>query len=127
MNKVIVEANTKDLIEEISAKEYKKINLNDMKNDKFERKSYLSDLEINSVRMKFGIKTKMVKSVKLNYKNDPINKQKVWKCDDCESIDSQEHILWCPDYSLFRKDRNLDGDRDLTRYFKQVLQFKVDE
>ena len=77
MNKVIVEANTKDLIEEVSAKEYKKINLNDMKNDKFERKSYLSDLEINSARMKFGIKTKMVKSVNLNHKNDPVNKQKV--------------------------------------------------
>ena len=98
-----------------------------MKNDKFEKKSFLSDLEINSARMKFGIKTKMVKSVKLNYKNEPINKQKVWKCDDCESIDSQEHILWCPAYSLFRKDKNLDGDRDFTRYFKQVLQFKVDE
>ena len=77
--------------------------------------------------MKFGIQTKMLKTVKLNYTNDPVNKQQIWKCDDCESIDSQEHILWCPAYSSFRKDKNLDDDRDLTRYFKQVLQFRDDE
>ena len=51
---MIVEVNKNDLIEEVSAKEYKKINLNEMKNDELERKPYLSGLEINSARMKFG-------------------------------------------------------------------------
>ena len=95
-----------------------------MEKEEFGRKPYLSNLDIHSARMKFGLQTKMVKSIKLNYKNDPANKKKMWKCDDCQSIDSQEHILWCPAYSLLRHEKNLEDDRDLTRYFLQVLRFR---
>ena len=61
----------------------------------------------------------MTKTVKLNYKNDPSNKKKMWMCDDCTSVDSQEHILWCPAYGHLRLEKNLEDDRDLTRYFQQ--------
>ena len=43
--------------------------------------------------------TRMTKTVKLNYKNDPVNKNSLWKCNDCSSIDSKDYILWCPAFS----------------------------
>ena len=124
IKKKIKEKNKSDLLRQVRNKEYKKINADEMEKEEFGRKPYLSNLDIHSARMKFGLQTKMVKSVKLNYKNDPANKKKMWKCDDCQSIDSQEHILWCPAYSLLRHEKNLEDDQDLTRYFLQVLRFR---
>ena len=124
VKKKMMEINKSDLIGQVKNKEYKKIDAHKMENEEFGRKPYLSNLDIHSARMKFGIQTKMVRSVKLNYKNDPANKKKMWKCDDCQSIDSQDHILWCPAYSLFRHEKNLEDDKDLTRYFLQVLRFR---
>ena len=58
--------------------------------------------------------------------NEPVNKKSLWKCNDCSSLDSQEHILWCPAYGHLRENKNLDIDKDLTRYFKQVLLLRDD-
>ena len=107
----------------IKEKDYKKIDLEQIKTEVFCRKDYMTKLDLQAARTKFAIRTKMVKTVKLNYRNDPANKRSKWKCDDCESLDSQEHILWCPPYSAFRKDIDLDSDKDLTKYFQQVLRF----
>ena len=124
IKKKMLEKNKNDLILKVRNKEYKKINVQEMQNEDFGRKSYFCNLDIHSARMKFGLQTKMVKSIKLNYKNDPVYKKKMWKCDDCQSVDSQDHILWCPAYSLFRNEKNLEDDRDLTKYFLQVLRFR---
>ena len=120
----IVEKNRNDLLEMIKEKEYKKIDLEQLKTEVFCRKDYMTKLNLQAARTKFAIRTKMVKTVKLNYKNDPANKRSKWKCDDCTSIDSQDHILWCPAYSDFRKDMDLENDKDLTKYFQQVLKFR---
>ena len=49
---------------------YKKINSDEMKTEKFERKPYLTNLRMDQARTKFKIKTKMLKNVKMNYKNE---------------------------------------------------------
>ena len=124
IKKKMMDKNKMDILGQVRSREYKKIDVHEMEKEEFGRKSYFSSLDIHSARMKFGLQTKMVKSVKLNYKNDPVNKKKLWKCDDCQSIDSQDHILWCPAYSLFRNEKNLEDDQDLTKYFLQVLRFR---
>ena len=110
-----------DTIETIETKNYKKLDLAELRSEQFERKSYLTDLKMQAARTKFALRTKMTKTVKLNFKNDPVNKKTLWKCNDCSSIDSHEHILWCPAYGHLRIDKNLEEDKDLTRYFQQVL------
>ena len=124
VKKAIKMKSRNDLLEVIDEKEYKKINLDELKKEKFEIKPYMCKLNLQSARTKFAIRTKMTKTVKLNYKNDPSNKNKLWMCDDCSSVDSQEHILWCPAYGHLRLEKNLEDDRDLTRYFQQVLQLR---
>lgn len=124
VNKKVREKNKNDLIEMIRIKEYKKVDANLLKNENFEAKSYMKNLSIQNARTKFAIRTKMVRTVKLNYKNDPSNKRTMWECNDCNSIDSQEHILWCPAYQEFRVNKDLDSDKDLTRYFQQVLIYR---
>ena len=108
----------------IRIKEYKKLDANLLKNENFKAKSYMKNLSIQNARTKFAIRTKMVRTVKLNYKNDPSNKRTMWECNDCYSIDSQEHILWCPAYQEFMVNKDLDSDKDLTRYFQQVLIYR---
>ena len=124
VNKKVKTKNKNDLLELIVKKNYKKLDIDQLNTEEFEMKPYMTKLNMHAARTKFAIRTKMVKTVKLNYKNDPCNKRSMWQCDDCSSIDSQEHILWCPAYSLFRLEKDLDSDKDLTRYFQQVLQFR---
>ena len=115
--------NKSDLLEIMARKSYKKIDLEELKSDKFGLKPYMSKLDLNDARTKLAIRTKMTKT-KSNYKNDPSNKNSLWMCDDCQSVDSQEHILWCPAYGHLREDKDLDDDRHLTRYFQQVLRLR---
>ena len=102
-------------------KNYKKIDIDELRQEKFEMKKYMSQLTMHWARTKFALRTKMTKKVRMNYKNDPANKKTLWKCDDCSSLVSQEHVLWCPAYGHLRIDKNLEEDKDLTRYFQQVL------
>ena len=102
VKKAIKVKNRNDLLAMIEEKDYKKIDLVDLKKENFEMKPYMIQLNLQSARTKFAIRTKMTKTVKLNYKNDPSNKKKMWMCDDCTSVDSQEHILWCPAYGHLR-------------------------
>ena len=112
------------MLETIARSDYKKLDLEELKAENFERKDYISKLNMSEARTKFAIRTKMTKSVKLNYKNDPVNKNSLWKCEDCSYVDSQEHILWCQAYEQFRTNKDLSDDKDLVRYFQQVLQYR---
>ena len=119
MNKKIKEKNKKDLVKQ--SEKYKKINTDEMKMENFERKPYLSNLRMDQARTKFKIKTKMLKNIKMNYKNDPKNVKKLWQCSECEHIDSQEHILWCEGNKTLGENKDLSKNGDLTKYYQQVL------
>ena len=88
----------------------------------FECKEYLKILNLEQIRTKFKIRTKMIKT-KLNMKNIDKN----WMCDSCETaIDSQSHVIWCPAYSQLREGKNLDSDKDLIDYFNKVLAIRAE-
>jgi hypothetical protein len=112
VNKTLSTKNRNDLLEVMEKKNYKKIDIDELRQEKFEMKKYMSQLTMHSARTKFALRTKMTKKVRMNYKNDPANKKTLWKCDDCSSLDSQEHILWCPAYGHLRLEKDLDDDKD---------------
>jgi hypothetical protein len=91
VNKMILKKNKDDLVN--IAKNCKKIDSEEMAAEEFERKSYMTDLRMDQARMKFRIKTKMVKNIKLNFTNGPKSVKSLWKCPECSHLDSQEHVL----------------------------------
>ena len=93
-----------------------------MIDEKFERKEYLKELTLSQARMKFKLKTQMFED-KFNYKNDSKNKKELWKCHSCQSgeIESQSHILYCEAYKELRKDRDINNNKDLVDYMREVL------
>ena len=64
--------------------------------------------------------------VKMNRKNDPKYAQDLWKCDDCQSMDSQAHIVWCPAYATLREGKDLKSDADLVEYYQKVMKIIED-
>ena len=87
----------------------------------FECKDYIKELNLEQIRMKFRLRTKMVKT-KMNMKNLDAN----WLCNSCETaIDNQSHLIWCPAYTKLREGKNLESDKDLIDYFTKVLKIVV--
>ena len=81
-------------------------------------------MNIHDARIKFKIRTEMI-DTKFNYKNDPIHRAKLWQCDSCQSsIETQDHILWCPSYSELREGKNINDDKDLIEYLKKVMKIR---
>ena len=91
----------------------------DAQKENFSAKSYLSDLNLNQVRTKFKLRSRMVE-VKNNFKGGRTAVNLL--CDSCESsLETQDHILFCPAYSDLRIDMDLGCDMDLVNYVRQVL------
>ena len=60
--------------------------------------------------------------VKFNYKSDPKHSSDLWKCSSCQtSIETQDHVLWCPSYAALREGKDIKNDGDLAEYLKKVL------
>ena len=74
--------------------------------------------------MKFAIRTKMTRTVQMNYKGDPGYTKNHWKCKDCFTPDTQEHVIRCPSYQHLRTGKDLSSDKDLVQYFGNVLRLR---
>ena len=109
-------------------KEYKKVNVEDKAEEKFETKKNLKEMNLERGRMKFAIETQMVKNFKFNYMNDRKNEESNWACEYCEKIekkynpDSMAHALYsCSEYSSLRCELNLNLEVDSIDFFIQVV------
>ena len=87
-------------------------------------KSYMKNLNLVDARMKFALRSRMTKSVMMNYKGVPEFKKIGWKCETCGELDTQEHILVCPLYKHLRAEKVLSNDKDVVDYFRQVIQIR---
>ena len=127
VNESINNLNRQRLIDQVKVKQYKKISLTNFENEKFEVKSYLTNLNVSDARLKFKIISHMVPTIKMNFQSEPAYARNLWACDIClieNGIglrDSQSHILICPAYESFRHGKNLECDSDLVDYYKLVL------
>ena len=73
--KKINEKNRNDVLNSIEKS--KKLNFEELKAEEFERKPYISTLNIHDARTKFALRSKMTKTIKLNFKNDPKYKKEL--------------------------------------------------
>ena len=96
-----------------------------MNNEKFERKCYINDMTMKEAQTYFKYRTHMI-NAKFNYKNDKNYREELWRCDSCKSaIDTQSHILMtCPGYQHLRVNKNFDNDHDLVKFFQQVIDLR---
>ena len=126
VKKNIQEQNEKSLLETVSEK-YKKLDYKVLREEKCETKEYMKSLNLPEARMKFALRSKM--TVQMNFKGGPTYTRNHWKCQDCFTPDTQEHIIRCPSYQHLRIGKDLASDKDLVEYFRKVLSIrdKIDD
>ena len=89
-----------------------------------EIKGYMHTMTMHQARMHFRLRTKMFKC-KMNYMSDPGFKAELWCCDACKNVDTQAHILWCPEYKQLREGKSLKSDTDIVEYFLKVYAIRA--
>ena len=119
--KAIIEKNKEELKKEIGKLEKVK----EFKDEKFEQKEYLKELNLKEAKAVFKHRAKMTQYVKRNFSNDIMYRQSLWQCISCkECIDTQSHMMWCISYSEFRENLNFNDNKDLASYIAQVLKIR---
>ena len=73
VNQKIKDKNKNDLLS--SMERYKKLDTNKHREENFELKPYMTNLTMQAAQLKFAIRSKMMKTVKLNFKNDKIQRK----------------------------------------------------
>ena len=116
----ILEKNKKDLLYQVE-KKYTKLDYEQLKDEKFEMKDYVKFMKMNDGRLRFQIRSKMVKNIAFNYSSDPKFSSQLWHCTHCDHMDSQSHVLTCESYKFLREGKDLNSDLDLVKYFRDVL------
>lgn len=61
------------------------------------------------------------------YKNDPMYAKQLWKCESCNNISSESHILWCSGFQHLREGKDLKCDRDLAKYLVEVVKIRSEK
>ena len=119
----ILEENEADLKTKMKKKE--KLKNSEIINEKCETKSYIKNLSVNDARHIFKKKTSMTQYVKMNYMSELKYMKDLWLCDSCQtSIDSMNHVMWCPSYSELRADKDMNDDHDVARYMHDVMMIR---
>ena len=124
--------NWKNLVKEAIVKENEKILKKEIKTSKklknclmasenFETRPYISELSLYESRTLFKYRSQMTQYVKMNYKNEQQYSKSLWKCDKCENIDTQSHLLWCPFYQQLRSGKDLKNNKDLCKYLHEIF------
>ena len=107
----------------VKLKKYSKLKDDSIVEENFDKKSYLKSLNLIDSRLMYRIRSKTT-GAKMNQKSDEDFAKDLWKCEDCGNIDTQSHILWCPSYAPLREDKNINVEKDLVEYFREVFRFR---
>ena len=118
VKKVILETNESEIREAMKSK--KKLKDRKISQDNYGMKTYVSKLSIHETRNIFKHRSSMTQNVKLNYKGVKRYEQQGWKCDACDNLDSEDHLLWCVGYTDLRESLNLEIDKDLSEYLQKI-------
>ena len=137
--KYVFEANKNSLLD--SVKKYKKLSYEEFSSESFRRKSYFYDLDLEAVRYRFRISSKML-DVKANfprkYRRSGIN------CPSCKQTrivnnnrfqsttpevldpsppsESQSHIMFdCSAFQGLREKYDINEDKQIVAFFKEAL------
>ena len=85
---------------------------------------YMKEKGVERARTAFRIRTKMLKKVKMNYKN---NHRDNLKCENCDLMEdeSQEHIMICPAWREEMGSLDVTVMKDQVEFFTRVMRRKV--
>ena len=99
--------------------------LKEIKHEDFrQEQDYMAEKAMDNARMAFRIRTKMVKTIKMNFKNMHRNNLKCEEC-DLEEDESQEHVMECPGWSEERGDLDVLTTRGRVEFFRRVMKRKA--
>ena len=91
----------------------------------------MHEKSVDSGRLSFRIRSKMVDNIPANYKNKFKNNSEGLICKYCSSgeVLSQSHCLVCPAWHELREGLDLKQIKDLTIFFRRMLleRAKVDK
>ena len=104
-------------------KHYSKLKNKDLENEELSIKSYVKNMKLRDARTYFRIRGNMIMT-KINMKNDKKFSDELWRGDDCQSMDSHAHIIWCPVFAPLREGKDLKKDSDLVNYYQQVIKIR---
>ena len=117
---------------------YKKISYEKHLNEPYQLQPYLRTLNIADARLWFKLKTHLAPSNMMNFPSDVTFFEQLLTCSGCGDgsdkadgqvggrRDTQIHILICPGYADLRMDKNLETDKDLVKYFSQVIKKRLE-
>ena len=112
----------KELLTEVE--KYRKLDSRTLEKEKFERKSYIETLNIHDARTKFALRSKMLNTVKMNFKGVRQYAESKWLCDQCKEPDTQEHLLTCVGYSILKIGRDLSKDKEQVEFYRQIVKLR---
>ena len=99
--------NKLSILNKVKNQGYKKVNLDELKDEDFQPKKYLSELSVTKARLRFKIKSQMTPTVKMNFQSDTQYKLDLWACPGCSipsdvmgNRDTRTHVLVCPAYCV---------------------------
>ena len=78
-------------------------------------------MTLGDARLMFALRSKMTRTVQMNYKGDPEFRKNGWKCVGCGEPDLQEHVVSCSAYGHLRSNLDLRTDKDMVKYYKEVI------
>ena len=98
-----------------------KLKTGDMVSEKFGKKEYLNTLKPGDARQIYKYRSSMW-DAKWNYSSNPKYSSDLWLCSSClSSIETQQHVLFCPAYATLREGKEIASDQDLAEYLQKVL------
>ena len=87
VKKKIKDLNRKQLLDWMKSS-YKKLDHNIFNKEEFKLKPYLTELQLDTARDKFRLRSFMTKTVKMNFPSDAGYKKDLWKCFHCPNVDT---------------------------------------
>ena len=87
-NKIKIQ-NRNDLIQWISEKKYKKVNIETCAEQKFEIQDYLKNMNLSSAQLMFKVRYFLTPTVRGNFKSDKKFRDEMWRCPDCAGLDDK--------------------------------------
>ena len=120
IHEAVFYASYKETKEEM--KRYEK--LKEIKDEDFRKEQdYMEEKAMDTARMAFRIRTKMVKNVKMNFKNMYKDNLKCEKC-EMDEDESQEHLLECPGWREERGDLEVTTTKGKVMFFTRIMKKK---
>ena len=78
------------------------------KDENFEIKDYINQMNLTNARTNFRRRSNM-RNCQMNQRNNPVY--------------AKSHLMWCPAYATLREGLDIDYDKDVVQYFQMFSKF----